>query len=72
MVFATLFSDLVLYFFVGFLLVGTLPALYERHEAEVDYLVSKGIKDLKRLLEQFDSNILSKIPRGQVKQKKRN
>ncbi|KAI3730603.1 hypothetical protein L1987_61775 [Smallanthus sonchifolius] len=65
------FSSLNL-IYLCFLCVGTLPAIYERHEGEVDYLVSKGIKDAKRLLEQFDSNILSKIPRGQVKEKKRN
>ncbi|KAI3817219.1 hypothetical protein L1987_11008 [Smallanthus sonchifolius] len=65
------FSSLNL-IYLCFLCVGTLPAIYEQHEGEIDYLVSKGIRDAKRLLEQFDSNILSKIPRGQVKEKKRN
>lgn len=59
-------------FFVVILCFGTLPALYERYESEIDYLVSKGIKDAKNLLEQFNSNVLTKIPRGQVKEKKRN
>lgn len=58
-------------FFVGFLCVGTLPALYQRYEKEVDYLVNKAIRDMKIVLKQFDSNVLSKIPRGQVKEKKR-
>ncbi|XP_076914515.1 reticulon-like protein B9 [Bidens hawaiensis] len=65
------FSSLNL-IYLCFLCVGTLPALYVRHESEVDYLVSKAIKDAKRLLEQFNSSILSKIPRGQVKEHKSN
>ncbi|KAM0015313.1 hypothetical protein Hdeb2414_s0033g00724571 [Helianthus debilis subsp. tardiflorus] len=58
--------------YLCFLCVGTLPALYVRHESEVDYLVRKGIIDMKRLLEQLNYNILSKIPRGQVKEHKLN
>ncbi|KAL4574496.1 hypothetical protein LXL04_021328 [Taraxacum kok-saghyz] len=64
------FSSLNL-IYLCFLSVGTLPALYDRYESEVDYLARKGIKDLKIILKQFDSNVLSKIPRGQVKEKKR-
>ncbi|KVI05389.1 Reticulon [Cynara cardunculus var. scolymus] len=46
--------------------IGTLPALYERYEHEVDYLASKGIRDMKNTLKQFEFNVLSKIPREQV------
>ncbi|KAL8258182.1 hypothetical protein R6Q59_030223 [Mikania micrantha] len=56
------------FIYLCFLCVATLPALYERHDSEVNHLVSKGIRDMKSLLKQFDSNILSKIPRGQVKE----
>ncbi|KAL7587842.1 hypothetical protein Lser_V15G37136 [Lactuca serriola] len=64
------FSSLNL-IYLCFLCVGTLPALYQRYEKEVDYLVSKAIRDMKIVLKQFDSNVLSKIPRGKVKEKKR-
>ncbi|KAI3733929.1 hypothetical protein L6452_13388 [Arctium lappa] len=57
--------------YLCFVCIGTLPALYERYEHEVDYLASKGIRDMKNMLKQFDSNVLNKIPRGQVKEKKR-
>ncbi|XP_062232635.1 reticulon-like protein B9 [Phragmites australis] len=55
--------------YVGFLCALTLPALYERYEAEVDHLVAKGGEDLKRFYKKVDSNVLNKIPRGPVKTK---
>jgi hypothetical protein len=54
---------------VGFL---TLPALYEQYEYEVDHLAIKGKQDLKKLLSNVDTRFLNKIPRGPVKEKKRN
>ncbi|XP_071742341.1 reticulon-like protein B9 [Rutidosis leptorrhynchoides] len=65
------FSSLNL-LYLCFLCIEILPALYERNEHEVDYLVNKGIRDMKHLMEQFGSNILNKIPRGKVKEKKHN
>lgn len=55
----------LLYF--GLLCIQTLPALYERYEEEVDHLATKGIRDLKKLYKKLDAELLSKIPRGQVK-----
>uniref|UniRef100_A0A0A8YQZ3 Reticulon-like protein n=1 Tax=Arundo donax TaxID=35708 RepID=A0A0A8YQZ3_ARUDO len=55
--------------YVGFLCALTLPALYERYEAEVDHLVAKGGEDLKKFYKKVDSNVLNKIPRGPVKTK---
>ncbi|XP_051145698.1 reticulon-like protein B14 [Andrographis paniculata] len=57
--------------YTGFLCMITLPVLYERYEAEVDYLASKGNRDVKKLYRKFDSKFLNKIPRGPVKEKKR-
>ncbi|KAJ9554285.1 hypothetical protein OSB04_018330 [Centaurea solstitialis] len=57
--------------YLCFICIGTLPALYERYEHEVNHLANKGIRDMKNMLKQFDSNVLNKIPRGQVKEKKR-
>ncbi|KAF9593642.1 hypothetical protein IFM89_036024 [Coptis chinensis] len=56
--------------YLGFLCIGTLPALYERYEREVDYLAGKGTKDIRKLYKKFDSRVLNKIPRGPVKEKK--
>jgi hypothetical protein len=63
---------LVLYFFEGFLFLHTLPALYERYEAEVDHLVGRGREDLRKFYKKFDSKVLNKIPRGPTKNKKFN
>ncbi|KAB1205604.1 Reticulon-like protein B14 [Morella rubra] len=65
----TYFSTLSLLYTV-FLCLQTLPVLYERYEREVDYLATKGNRDVKKLYQKFDSTILRKIPRGPVKQKK--
>ncbi|KAI3720066.1 hypothetical protein L6452_20976 [Arctium lappa] len=51
--------------------VGTLPALYEQYERKVDHLISRGSKDAKKAFKKFDAEVLSKIPRGRVKKKKR-
>ncbi|KAA8529111.1 hypothetical protein F0562_034090 [Nyssa sinensis] len=63
------FSSLNL-FYIGFLCMETLPALYERYEKEVDHLASHGNRDVKKLYKKFDSRVLNKIPRGPVKEKK--
>ncbi|CAM8982163.1 unnamed protein product [Rhodiola kirilowii] len=56
--------------FFGFLLMETLPFLYERYEDDVDYIVGKIARELKENFMRFDSNILNKIPRGPTKDKK--
>ncbi|XP_060196325.1 reticulon-like protein B14 [Lycium barbarum] len=64
------FSSLNL-LYVGFVCLATLPALYERYQNEFDYLVSQGNQDMKKLYDKFDTEVLNKIPRGPVKQKKK-
>ncbi|OIW06949.1 hypothetical protein TanjilG_18337 [Lupinus angustifolius] len=56
--------------YMTFLCLVTLPVMYERYEYEVEYLASKGNNDVKRLFNKFDSNVLNKIPRGPIKEKK--
>ncbi|GMY18449.1 reticulon-like protein B14 [Fagus crenata] len=56
--------------YIVFLCMQTLPVFYERYEEEVDYLATRGNRDLKKLYTKFDSNVLNKIPRGPVKNKK--
>lgn len=62
-------SSLNLLYF-AYLCIQILPFLYERYEREVDHLVLTGSRDLKKLFRRFDSNVLNRIPRGPVKEKK--
>ncbi|GFP85385.1 reticulon-like protein b9 [Phtheirospermum japonicum] len=64
------FSSLNL-LYIGFLGLMSIPALYERYENEVDYLASKGNRDMKRLYKKIDNKFLNKIPRGPIKEKKK-
>ncbi|XP_073049069.1 reticulon-like protein B14 [Primulina eburnea] len=57
--------------YTGFVCLVTLPALYERYQHEVDYLASKGNKDMKKLYKKFDAKVLNKIPRRPRKENKR-
>lgn len=45
--------------------------MYERYEYEVNYLASKGNQDVQRLFNTLDTKVLTKIPRGPVKEKKK-
>ncbi|XP_008782310.1 reticulon-like protein B1 [Phoenix dactylifera] len=53
-----------------FLCIQTLPALYKRYEHEVDNLVTKARRELEELLAKVNQEVLKKIPRGPVKEKK--
>ncbi|KAK4423537.1 Reticulon-like protein B14 [Sesamum alatum] len=64
------FSSLNL-LYTGFLCLITLPALYERYQDQVDYLASKGNRDMKKLYKKLDAKFLNKIPRGPVKERKK-
>ncbi|KAJ0989193.1 hypothetical protein J5N97_007549 [Dioscorea zingiberensis] len=65
------FNPLNLLYF-GYLCFQTLPALYEQYEDNVDSLAYQGVHDLKKLFKRFDEDVLKKIPRGPVKDKKYN
>ncbi|XP_021749378.1 reticulon-like protein B14 [Chenopodium quinoa] len=56
--------------YVVFLGLITIPVLYERYEREVTYIATQGKGDMKRLYRKIDSKVLSKIPRGPVKERK--
>ncbi|XP_068644016.1 reticulon-like protein B9 [Aristolochia californica] len=56
--------------YMCYLSLQILPALYERYEKEVDHLASQGSRDMRKLFKRFDSQVLNKIPRGPVKEKK--
>lgn len=57
---------------IGILSLETLPFLYERYEKEVDYLVGKVYRKIRKIYRKFDSNVLDKIPRGPMNGKKAN
>ncbi|KAL3529249.1 hypothetical protein ACH5RR_008571 [Cinchona calisaya] len=56
--------------FFGLLCVETLPFLYERYEEEADDLASKVYKQMRRTYRKVEADVLVKIPRGPVKEKK--
>ncbi|XP_042044090.1 reticulon-like protein B4 [Salvia splendens] len=57
-------------FYVGFLLLHSVPLLYEKYEDQVDAFAEKAEAELKKQYAVFSSQVLSKIPRGPLKDKK--
>ena len=55
----------------AFVLLHTLPVLYEKYEDQVDPFVEKAMIEIKKQYAKFDEKVLSKIPRGPLKDKKR-
>ncbi|XP_057547431.1 reticulon-like protein B4 [Amaranthus tricolor] len=53
-----------------FVLLHTVPVLYEKYEDQVDAYVEKATKELKRQYAVADEKFLRKIPRGPLKDKK--
>lgn len=46
--------------------------MYEQYENDVDSLAYQVVHDAKKLFMRFNENVLNKIPRGPVKEKKFN
>jgi hypothetical protein len=51
-------------------LLFTVPIFYEKYEDKVDSCAEKAIAELKKQYAVFDAKVLSKIPRGPLKDKK--
>ncbi|XP_024030357.1 reticulon-like protein B9 [Morus notabilis] len=58
------------FLYLGFVCMETLPFMYERFEDDVDRLAVRIIREIKRSYRRLDTNVLNKIPRGPVKEKK--
>lgn len=58
-------------FYMAFVLLHTLPVLYEKYEDQVDSFAEKAHAEFKLHWAVFDAKVLSKIPRGPLKDKKR-
>ncbi|XP_047333450.1 reticulon-like protein B9 [Impatiens glandulifera] len=56
--------------FLGYLGLQTLPYLYEQYEEEVDEILNKMSYGMRKSFKRFDSNVLDRIPRGPVKEKR--
>ncbi|CAI9102043.1 OLC1v1000231C2 [Oldenlandia corymbosa var. corymbosa] len=57
-------------FYITFILLHTVPVLYEKYEDKVDALAEKGMIEFKKQYKVFDEKVLSKVPRGPLKTKK--
>lgn len=62
--------NFITWLYIAFVLLHTVPVLYEKYEEQVDNFVEKAMLELKKQYEVFDAKVLSKIPRGQLKNKK--
>uniref|UniRef100_A0A5B7C2J6 Reticulon-like protein n=1 Tax=Davidia involucrata TaxID=16924 RepID=A0A5B7C2J6_DAVIN len=57
-------------FYIVFVLLHTVPVLYEKYEDKVDPFAEKAMVEIKKQYAVFDVKVLSKIPRGPWKGKK--
>ncbi|XP_028088439.1 reticulon-like protein B3 [Camellia sinensis] len=57
-------------FYIAFVLLHTVPVLYEKYEDQVDAFAEKAMIEIKRQYVVFDAKVLSKIPKGPLKAKK--
>ncbi|KAF5731206.1 reticulon-like protein B2 [Tripterygium wilfordii] len=58
-------------FYISFVLLHTVPVLYEKYEDEVDAFAEKAMIEIRKQYAVFDAKVLSKIPKGPLKDKKK-
>lgn len=58
------------HFTTGFVLLHTVPVLYEKYEDKVDAFAEKAEAEFKKQYAVFNVKVLSKIPKGPLKDKK--
>ncbi|KAK8630947.1 hypothetical protein V6N13_079717 [Hibiscus sabdariffa] len=51
-------------FYISFVLLHTVPVLYEKYEDKVDPFAEKAMVEIKKQYAVFDAKVLSKIPKG--------
>lgn len=54
----------------AFVLLHTVPVLYEKYEDHVDAFAEKAMIEMKKQYAVFDAKVLSKTPKGPWKDKK--
>ncbi|KAG6425659.1 hypothetical protein SASPL_116104 [Salvia splendens] len=57
-------------FYIGFVVLHSVPLLYEKYEDQVDAFAEKAEAELEKQYAVFHSQVLSEIPRGPLKDKK--
>ncbi|XP_031380280.1 reticulon-like protein B4 [Punica granatum] len=63
--------NFVTLFYIIFVLLHTVPVLYEKFEDQVDAFGEKAMIEIKKQYAVFDEKVLSKIPKGPLKDKKK-
>ncbi|KAF8643671.1 hypothetical protein HU200_066730 [Digitaria exilis] len=56
--------------YIVFVVLHTVPVLYEKYEDQIDSYGEKGWVEVKKQYAVFDEKVLSKVPRGPAKDKK--
>lgn len=56
--------------YVGFVAAHTLPVLYEKYDEQIDNFVYQVFDQLRNNYQKLDAGVLSKIPKGKLKEKK--
>ncbi|CAN1751388.1 Reticulon-like protein B3 [Linum perenne] len=56
-------------FYLVFVLMLTLPVLYEKYDDKVDALAEKAMIELKKQYAVFDAKVMSQIPKGPLKKR---
>ncbi|GAV69910.1 Reticulon domain-containing protein [Cephalotus follicularis] len=57
-------------FYISFVLLHTVPVLYEKYEDKVDPFAEKALIEIKKQYAVFDAKVVSKIPIGPLKAKR--
>lgn len=57
-------------FYISFVLLHTVPVLYEKYDDRVDSFAEKVVAELEKQYAVFHAKVLSKVPRGPPKNKK--
>ncbi|KAH7522935.1 hypothetical protein ACOSP7_027593 [Xanthoceras sorbifolium] len=62
-------------FYIAFVLLHTVPVIYEKYEDQIDSFGEKATMEIKKQYKVFDekvlSHVLAKIPKGPLKEKKK-
>ncbi|KZV31526.1 hypothetical protein F511_07377 [Dorcoceras hygrometricum] len=62
--------DFLTLLYISVVLLFTVPVFYENYEHQVDSSTERAMAELKKQFAVFDAKVLSKIPRGPLKDKK--
>ncbi|KAM0939401.1 hypothetical protein DsansV1_C20g0162791 [Dioscorea sansibarensis] len=62
--------NFVTLFYIVFVLLHTVPFIYEKYDDKIDAFSEKAMIEIKKQYAVFDAKVLSKIPKGPLKNKK--